>query len=45
VVWAGLLGVTLNLLLVWAERRLLPWHRASLGYADLADATATACAR
>ncbi|HEX6519155.1 MAG TPA: ABC transporter permease subunit [Streptosporangiaceae bacterium] len=30
VVWTGLLGVMLNLLLVAAERLLLPWHRASL---------------
>ncbi|MGH3167628.1 MAG: ABC transporter permease [Trebonia sp.] len=28
--WAGILGLALNLLLLWAERRLLPWHRASL---------------
>jgi NitT/TauT family transport system permease protein len=38
VIWAGLLGVLLNLVLVWAERRLLPWHQASLGYADLTTA-------
>lgn len=30
VVWTGLLGVVLNLLLIWAERLLLPWYRASL---------------
>lgn len=41
VVWAGLLGIALNLALVWAERRLLPWHLASLGHADhTADLTA-----
>jgi len=44
VIWAGLLGVVLNLLLVWAERRLLPWHRTSLGYADLTTARAPAAA-
>jgi NitT/TauT family transport system permease protein len=38
VVWAGVLGLVLNLLLVLTERRLLPWHRASLGYADLTSA-------
>ena len=42
VIWAGLLGVVLNLVLVWAERRLLPWHQASLGYADLTTARAPA---
>lgn len=30
-VWAGLLGLALNGLLVWIEHRFLPWHRASLG--------------
>jgi NitT/TauT family transport system permease protein len=35
VIWAGVLGLVLNLALVWAERRLLPWHRASLSSADL----------
>ena len=30
-VWAGILGLVLNGLLVWAERRMLPWHRASFG--------------
>ncbi len=29
--WAGILGLALNALLVWVERRILPWHRASLG--------------
>jgi NitT/TauT family transport system permease protein len=28
---AGLLGLALNALLVWAERLALPWHRAYLG--------------
>lgn len=28
--WAGVLGVALNGLLLWAERRALPWHRAYL---------------
>jgi NitT/TauT family transport system permease protein len=27
-VWAGIIGLALNGLLLWAERRLLPWHRA-----------------
>lgn len=44
VIWAGLLGVVLNLLLVWAERRLLPWHRTSLGYADLTTVRTPAAA-
>jgi len=26
--WSGLLGLVLNLALVWAQRRLLPWHQA-----------------
>jgi NitT/TauT family transport system permease protein len=29
--WAGILGLALNALLLWAERRALPWHRAYLG--------------
>ena len=29
-VWAGILGFVLNAALLWAERRLLPWHKASL---------------
>jgi NitT/TauT family transport system permease protein len=33
-VWAGLLGLVLNLLLAGLERRLLPWHRASLAPAE-----------
>jgi NitT/TauT family transport system permease protein len=28
--WAGILGLVLNMLLLWAERRLLPWHKASM---------------
>lgn len=28
---AGFLGLALNALLIWAERRALPWHRAYLG--------------
>lgn len=28
--WAGILGLVLNGLLLWAERRLLPWHKAAL---------------
>jgi NitT/TauT family transport system permease protein len=28
--WAGVLGLALNALLLVIERRLLPWHRASL---------------
>ncbi|HEV3379669.1 MAG TPA: ABC transporter permease [Trebonia sp.] len=28
--WAGILGLVLNAVLTWAERRLLPWHKASL---------------
>jgi NitT/TauT family transport system permease protein len=31
--WAGLLGLALNGLLLWAQRRLLPWHDAYLGEA------------
>jgi NitT/TauT family transport system permease protein len=31
--WAGLLGLVLNGVLLWAERRLLPWHHAFLGEA------------
>jgi NitT/TauT family transport system permease protein len=34
--WTGVLGLVLNLALVWLERHLLPWHRASLGLADAA---------
>src|ERR1700722_12224087 len=30
-VWAGILGLILDLLLTAAQRRLLRWHRASLG--------------
>ncbi|MGE5131579.1 MAG: ABC transporter permease [Gemmatimonadota bacterium] len=32
--WAGALGLALNGLLLWAERRLLPWHHAYLGEAS-----------
>jgi NitT/TauT family transport system permease protein len=28
--WAGVLGLALNALLLWAERRALPWHHAYL---------------
>jgi NitT/TauT family transport system permease protein len=35
--WTGFLGLVLNALLVWAERRILPWHRASLGLAELTE--------
>jgi len=27
-IWAGVLGLVLNMVLVWAQRRLLPWHQA-----------------
>jgi NitT/TauT family transport system permease protein len=30
-VWAGIMGLALNGLLLWAERRFLPWHRAYQG--------------
>jgi NitT/TauT family transport system permease protein len=29
--WAGVLGLTLNALIVWAGRLALPWHRGHLG--------------
>jgi NitT/TauT family transport system permease protein len=32
--WTGLLGLVLNLVLTGLERRLLPWHRASLAPAE-----------
>ena len=32
--WTGLLGLVLNLALAGLERRLLPWHRASLAPAE-----------
>jgi NitT/TauT family transport system permease protein len=35
-VWTGLLGLVLNLALTGLERRLLPWHRASLAPAEAA---------
>lgn len=31
--WAGVLGLAVNALLVWVERRMLPWHRAYFGEA------------
>ena len=48
-VWAGFLGLALNALLVWAGNKALPWHRASLGLADVSgqphqDAVATGVA-
>jgi NitT/TauT family transport system permease protein len=33
--WAGVLGLGLNELLLRAERRLLPWHRAYLGEGEV----------
>jgi NitT/TauT family transport system permease protein len=42
--WAGILGVVLNALLLFAERRLLPWHRVSLGLSREPAATMTAAA-
>jgi NitT/TauT family transport system permease protein len=33
--WAGVLGLALNGLLVWSGRRMLPWHRAYLGEQSL----------
>jgi NitT/TauT family transport system permease protein len=32
--WAGVLGLALNALLCWAERRVLPWHHSYLGEAE-----------
>jgi len=32
--WCGVLGLVLNGGLVWAQDRLLPWHRARLGEAE-----------
>jgi NitT/TauT family transport system permease protein len=29
--WAGVLGLALNALLLWAERRVIPWHQTYLG--------------
>src|SRR5499427_1414767 len=34
--WAGVLGLALNALLLWAERRVLPWHHAYLDEAEAA---------
>jgi NitT/TauT family transport system permease protein len=33
--WAGVLGLALNALLVWSGRRVLPWHHAYLGEQSL----------
>jgi NitT/TauT family transport system permease protein len=33
--WAGIIGLALNALLLWAERRALPWHRAQLGESEV----------
>lgn len=30
-IWAGLLGLVLNGVLLWGQRRLLPWHEAFTG--------------
>lgn len=35
--WAGVLGLTVNGLLVWSGRRMLPWHRAYLGEQSLRE--------
>jgi NitT/TauT family transport system permease protein len=32
--WSGVLGLVLNGALVWAENRVLPWHRAFAGVAE-----------
>jgi NitT/TauT family transport system permease protein len=42
--WAGVLGLVLNALLMLFERRLLPWHRASLD-PDGADSGGLTAAR
>jgi NitT/TauT family transport system permease protein len=46
-VWAGVLGLILNAALLLFERRLLPWHQASLdpGQDDPAGLSATPAAR
>jgi NitT/TauT family transport system permease protein len=46
-VWAGVLGLILNAVLLLLERRLLPWHRASLnpGQDDPGGLSATRAAR
>ncbi|HSZ38415.1 MAG TPA: ABC transporter permease subunit [Trebonia sp.] len=41
-VWAGILGVVLNALLLLAERRLIPWHRARFGVGQESAAASTA---
>lgn len=43
-VWVGFLGLALNALLLQAERRLLPWHRASLGLGPERSALAAGAA-
>ena len=35
--WAGILGLALNALLLWAERRVLPWHHAYLEESEAAQ--------
>ena len=35
--WAGVLGLALNALLLWAERRVLPWHHAYLEESEAAQ--------
>lgn len=35
--WAGVLGLALNGLLVWSGLRMLPWHRAYLGEHSLGE--------
>ena len=35
--WAGVLGLALNGLLVWSGRRMMPWHRAYLGEQSLGE--------
>lgn len=41
-VWASILGVVLNTLLLLAERKLIPWHRARFGLAQESAAVSTA---
>jgi NitT/TauT family transport system permease protein len=40
-VWAGILGVILNSLLLIAERRLIPWHHTRFGFAHEPAAVAS----
>jgi len=35
--WAGVLGLALNALLLWVERRVLPWHHAYLEESEAAQ--------